>query len=234
MPYKKGQPSLMSTLANVPLSRGVARQQRFGEPYIRLSDFYELLSFLYEWGALIGRAKRDKLSTLEKMVLTPDRPWSIKFLQDQAKKRLEAYRNENREEPHSFIEFIEVKELADAIGLLALNAITHGDRKARKVLDKKIPLAEAALPIEEFGLEGIGFGSCFPTLTEIMYRTEYENITAQWSESRAGSWANPERHPEPSVEEREKDILRGLAAYALKYYPELLDPLDLRGHLDAP
>ena len=83
--------------------------------------------------------------------------------------------------------------------------------------------------IEGFGLEGIGFGASFPELTKRMYRNAYEGIdTHLWSEARAHGLAIPEKPEIVSLEEREATVLQMVAAYASEYYPELLDPLDLR------
>ena len=236
MPYKQGQPTLMSFLGSRPVARGLAKKRLFGGPYIRLYDFCELLTFMYESGAILGRAMSNKLGILEKMLAVPwwaPEPMTMKFAQEMAKERLNAFRNETGAEPDSFIKFIQLKELERRIGLLALSVLPSGNKEARKAVDKKIPLAEAALPINTFGLEGVGFGSCSPTLTERMYRTDYENINAEWSESRAHGLAAPEEPPQESFEKREKNVLQVVAAYASKYYPELLDPLDLRGYIDT-
>lgn len=232
MPYKEGQPTLMSFLGSIPLARGLAKKRLFGEPYIRLYDFCELLSKLYESGAVLGHARHDKLSILEKMLVIPGlEPCSMKSLEDRAKKRLDTFRNETGEEPDSFIKFIQLKELEWAIGLRALSALPSGNKEARKAVEKKVPLAEAALPINTYGLDGIGFGSCFPTLTERMYNTDYENIMGEWSKRKAHGLTAPGEPPPESLEKREKNILQVMAGYASKYYPELLDPLDLRGYL---
>jgi len=231
MPYEKGQPTPISYIAGIVLARGLAKKQRFGGDYIRLQDFIELLCFLYSSGAIIGRARRDKLTTLEKMLVLPVLgPCSVKSLQEMAKERLEVFKIEMGEEPDSFIKFIQIPEYEKAMGLAAFSEFAS--RGTTKALDKKIPLAEAALPAESFGLEGIGFGSRFPTLAEMMYRTDYENIVADWRESKAQGLAVPETPIEESFEKREESILKALGVYTSKYYPELLDPLDLRGHLE--
>lgn len=85
-----------------------------------------------------------------------------------------------------------------------------------------------------FGLEGIGFGSSFPQLTEKMYRNLHESIDMDvWSKWRAHGLAIPEKPTQMTLEEQEALILQMVAAYTSEYYPELLDLLDLRGHLDA-
>ncbi len=235
MPYKKGQPTLMSFLGSIPLDRGVGKKRLFGGPYIHLHDFCELLSFMYESGAILGQAMSNKLGILGKMLAVPwwaPEPMTMKLAQEMANERLNEFRNETGAEPDSFIKFIQLKELERRIGLPGLSALVSGDKRAMKALDKRIPMAEAALPINTFGLEGVGFGSCFPTLTKRMYDYDYENIMREWSEARIHGVAAPGNPPQESYEKREKNVLQVVAAYASKCYPELLDPLDLRGHLE--
>ena len=53
----------------------------------------------------------------------------------------------------------------------------------------------------------------------------------------ARTWAHgldiPETLKPWSLEETQRAVLKMVAAYTSEYYPELLDPLDLRGHLDV-
>lgn len=231
MAYEKGQPTLISQIAAIVLARGLAKKRLFGGDYIRLQDYVELLCFLYSSGAIIGRARRDKLTALEKMLASSVIGLrSVKSLQEMAKKRLEIFKTEMGKEPDSFIKFIQIPEYEKAMGLAAFSEFASG--RPTKALDKKIPLAEAVLPVESFGLEGIGFGSSFPTLTEIMYGTDYENIVANWRESKAQGLTVPEKPIEESFEKREGNILKVVAFYTSKYYPELIDALQLRGHLE--
>lgn len=234
VPYKEGQPTLMGFLGSIPVTK-VAKTRLFGGPYIRFSDFCTVLSFLYESGAILGRARRNKLSILEKMlVVGVPQPGTepIKYLRELAKKRLDTFRSEVGKEPDTFFEFIRDRELESAIGLSltdSLEAYIGGNKEIMKALNEKVPLVRAEPFIKAFGLEGIGFGGSFPKLTERMYRNAYEGIdTDLWSEARAHGLAIPEKPAIVSLEEREETMLQMVAAYASEYYPELLDPLDLR------
>lgn len=248
MPYKKGQPSLMGVLGYVPVNK-VAKKRLLGGPYIPFSDFCTVLCFMYESGAILGRARRDKLSILVKMLEAPGtrkaltkallmlQGGTIEILRNEAKKRLDTFRSEVGKEPDTFFEFIQLRELERTIGLSlndALKAYSGGDKRIMKALDDKVPLKEAEPHIKIFGLEGIGFGNSFPQLTERMYRNLHENIDMHvWSDARAHGLAIPEKPTQMTLEEQEEQILQMVAAYTSEYYPELLDPLDLRGHLDA-
>jgi len=254
MPYKKGQPTLIDYLGTEPVTR-LAKQRFFGGRYLRYDDHYSILAFIYESGAVIGRARCDKLSILEKMF---EAPWlgpePIKFSQEEAKERLDAFREEVGRALHSFLEFILLKEVENIVKLTAkydmgqligkgpvsMSDLNHGVRKRwekiEEALNKKVPLVSAEFEIRMHGREGIGFGGSFPELTERMYRNLNETTDPlEWYKGRAfGLVPNIVREvPVISLEEREDNILKIVAFYASEYYPELLDPLDLRGYLDV-
>jgi hypothetical protein len=158
----------------------------------------------------------------------------INWLQEKSKQRLEKFETEVGKQPDRFDEFILFRELESA-GLSvkdAFEAYRQGNRKIMKAYDKRVSLKEAEPTIKMFTLEGIGFGTFFPELTEKMYRNAYEKIDADaWSEARAHGLAISEKPTIISLEEQEQTVLGMVAAYTAEYYPELLDPLDLKGHL---
>ena len=252
MPYKEGQPTLIDYLGTEPVTR-LAKTRLLGGRYLRYYDYCSILAFVYESGAVIGRARHNKLSILEKILEAPWKgPEFMKFCQDQAKERLDAFRSEARREPHSFLEFILIEELAKAIkdkelrqqlkgvmtkmrdtllqkggagereiGLLKeVSAPVSEKGEIAKALQKKVRLRTVEWVIRFFGQEGIGFGSSFPELTERMYRNLHENPILEKSSI-------------ISLEEGEETVLQIVAVYVSQYYPELLDPLDLRDYLAA-
>jgi hypothetical protein len=232
MPYKEGQPTLMGFLGNIPVSQVVERPL-FGKTFIRLPSFCQVLSFLYETGAILGRAKRDRLMILGKMLALPGKEGQFtKYLGELAKKRLDTFRSEVGKEPDTFFEFILFRELEKAIGVGmtdAFKADIGANKKIMKAFDEKCPVERVQSLVWVYGNEGIGFGSSFPQFTERMYRNAYEGIdTNLWSEARAHGLAIPEKPEIVSLEEREATVFQLVAAYASEYYPELLDPLDLR------
>jgi len=233
VPYKEGQPTLMGFLGRV-LADKVTKTRLFGEPYIRFSDLCTVISFLYESGAILAHARRNKLGVLEKMLVAYGVPKGtyIEKLRDLAKYRLDMFRSEVGKEPNTFFEFIQVFQLRSEAGLSlneAFKADIKGDKRIVKAFHKKYSVKLFQLNNWWEGNEGIGFGSSFPELTERMYRNAYEHIdTGLWSEARAHGLAIPEKPEIVSLEEREATVLQIVAAYASEYYPELLDPLDLR------
>jgi hypothetical protein len=242
VPYDEEQPTLTGVLSWIPL-KNVVRKQVFGSRYLRLWDFFATLSFQYESGAILGRAKRNKISTLEKLLVVPgvEISKSIKLMQDQAKERLEKFRNELGKEPETFNEFIFNREfdrlLGEAFELtlnkLFLLSVEEKKNTVVKVSDHKISLDTATHQARIFGLEGIGFGSVFPELTESMYRNAYENVDMDnWSFWREHGLDIPKEPDIVTLKEREDGVLATVAGYTYEFYPELLDSLDLKDYLE--
>ena len=228
MPHKEGQPTLMGFLGRVPVMR-LTKIRLFGGPYIPFGSFMIVCSLLYETGAILGRARSDKSTILAKIFPTdPSKENSfINELQNKARKRLEEYKKELEKEPTSFRHLFFVLLESKKLGL----SLAHTDFKTRiEVCGEKWSLKQAGPYIKMVGLEGIGFGSYFPELTEKMYRYYHESIPMDvWSKGSAAYLDIPEKPTIISLEEQEKTILQMVAAYTSEYYPELLDPLDLRG-----
>jgi hypothetical protein len=243
MPFKEDQPTLTGILSWIPL-RMVVKKKLFGGRYLRLGDYFTMLAFQYETCALLGRALYDKLNILVRMLVHEENRVDefMKLLQEATSDRLNRFRNEVGEEPKSFYHFIAIKEfdsvLVSAFGLplgdIALfAAYSHQIREAKKLFDHKVPLEVATDKARIYGLEGIGFGGFFPELTERMYKNAYENVDMDmWTTARKMGVDIPEKPDYIPLEEREKPILTTTAVYAAEFYPELLDPLDLRGYLE--
>jgi hypothetical protein len=244
MPHKEEQPRLMASLSWIPLKQ-VLNKNLFGGRWLTQYNFFVALSFQYESGALIGRAKSDKLSILEKMLGNPTVEGElVQTCKDAAKKRLDEFRRDIGKEPDTFKEFILDREL-ERSGLRRLlddaarSIVTHLEtrthrEKALKAFLKKVPLEKAYPYLYIFGMEGVGFGSSFPELTERMYRNATENIDMdEWTEVRNKMGLDiPEKPDVVSLEEREKALLSIVSAYTAEFYPELLDPLDLRNIIE--
>jgi hypothetical protein len=231
MPYEKGQLSLMAHLGMAPMQQ-VMKTSPSGETYIGLYDFFEVLSHLYETGAILGRAKRHKLNALAKICVTSGTGATKlkKLVQEKAKERLEKFKNEVGREPDVFSEFILSRELESATGL-SLTDINQADgmEKLAKVRQEKWPIEKAEPFIKAFGYEGIGFGSLYPKLTEKMCRNASKNIDRdKLLGARDDGLTIPGTPTVTSFEQRERSILLMVALYAQVYYPELLESLGLQ------
>ncbi len=232
MPYKEGYLDLLEYFSLVPVKREI-KKPFLGKPYLQLHAYYHILSFVYEDGALLGRAKRDKLDILEKMLVIPGLSKPMESAQETAKGELEEFRKETGGEPYSFYDFIEYMYLERALKPYGLTLEPRNEkeaRKIRKVFESKISLTEAIPMIKLHVLDGIGFGSSFPKLTEKM-------ITQQQMKDRYyDAFVRDKRSEKPmkisTLEERERAVLLMLSAYTSEFYPELIAPLDLQREVE--
>jgi hypothetical protein len=226
MPYKEGQTTFVDFLC-IPVVMRVAKKRLFGRHYLRFGDFLTVCSILYESGAILGRVRSDRLTILAKIFPTnPGQEGSfIRELQNVARKRLKEYKKEFKKEPNSFhVLFYELELKRSGLSLADTDS-----KILRKALDEKGALEQLELDIKSSVLEGIGFGSYFPQLTEKMYRNYHEiGGTYLLLEMHTACLDIPDEAAIISLEEAERILLQMVAAYISDYYPELLDPLDLR------
>jgi len=217
----KGVPelSLMAYFGMFPVSQ-VIEKSLFGSPKIRLMPLLSVCQYLFEIGAIIGRARRNKLHILAKMFAVPGKEQDLaSYWQEQAQERLYSY----GEEPGTFFDLFITTELA-TVGLRL-----DSSREFLKASQEKMPLKEAEPIIKLKGELGIGFGSKFPDLTEKMFRQQYERIDiGRWSEMKKYITTLTEQPPGVTFEEREQQLLSQLAVYVNEYFPELIKPLRLR------
>ncbi len=245
MPYKEERISLQGFLVWIPL-KSMVRKTLIGKRYIHLATC--LLSFQveYETGAVLGRAMLDKLDILKKMLSISGLNMAnvIKDAQEAAKKRLDKFKKDSGNEPETFSDFIywPLWETATGLSFGELFKPEHVENRERtrkrlsrtiqKKLGGKVPLKEAQPAISNFLLEGIGFGSAFPTLTEKMYKSAYETVDVEWQSIwRALRRPYPDLETTMSLKEREEYLLQAVATYTAEFYPELVDPLDLRSYI---
>jgi hypothetical protein len=245
MPYKKGEQPSLSVLLCQPFLNKITRKTLFGKLYARAIDLVDVEEQLYSIGAALGHALRNKLDILVKLLCVPgakeyeaDRIMSL--CKKDARKNFEEFINEFGREPDTFGEFISYrnveKRLRNAgIRLSAKDAVeayAHGDKKIKNIFDEKVDLEGIDRIMMPPLLQGIQFGSSFPELTEKMYHKAYKENDNYWT----GTWAHgldtPSELKPWSLEETQRAVLQMVAVYTSEYYPELLDPLDLRKFIE--
>ena len=237
MPYEEGRPSVMGFFGEIML-RQVLGAQFLKEKTIRLINYVDILLSQYENGAIIGRARCNKLGILAKMLVVDEAKVNnfIKGMRDMAEKTLDRFRKEVGREPESLTEIIH-REIESTYGISMTDyvlAMTKGNKREKKIFNRKVLIEKSSIGPQMSWLEGLGFGSSFPELTEEMYRNDFENIDMDvWSKVRVAGLDIDEKPVVVSLEDREEGLLKVLAGYTAEYYPELLDPLDLRGYIDT-
>ena len=200
--------------------------------FIYLWDYFFILSFLYETGAILGCARREKPLLLEKMIAQTKSSYYISDYQKMAKEHLQSYRNQFTKEPDTFYEFIFKRELENFTGPNPSNISQqhsgYDDKKLTRaynsfnkrylaLLDEKVRIKESentflrpakrddAAKVRRHTLEGIGFGIAFPELTEKMNLNFWDSIRGNMDEL-SQKWIRPD----PVVQRmRERDNLPG-------------------------
>jgi len=244
MSYKKGEQPSLSVLLCYPFLNKITKKSLIGKPYARAIDLVDVQEQLYSIGAAVGHVLRNKLDILVKLLSVPgakeyeaDRLMSL--CKKDARKNFEEFINEFGREPDTFGEFISYrnveKRLRNAgIRLSAKDAVeayAHGDKKIRKIFDEKVDLEGIERIMMPPLLQGIQFGSSFPELTEKMYQKACKEDNGFWAHKGLDDLVVPKELKPWNLEETQRAVLQMVAAYTSEYYPELLDPLDLRGYL---
>jgi len=224
----------------------MVKQGAFGRPYLSFWGFCSALAGVYEAGAVVGRAKRNSLDIIGKIIRTPQMgSMPMEYLQKEAKENLENFVEVRNREPYSFFDFVALEQLRNAIPDAELKKIPStvyenlwGDRvkgystpdwrreisilmsknkKVMKVMTQKVSLQDVEIGTRIYGKHGIAFGGLFPELTERMFRNFHED---------------PNEPVKYTLEEEEGGTLQIVAIYTNNFFPELLDALDLRGYLE--
>ena len=211
----------------------VAKKRLFGGPYLHFADFVTVSGYLYQAGALIGRARLDKLMVLARMIAHPGNEEEvIDRARAAALRRRDEYVDVYGEQPTSFPVFLLATEYARvgiANPLRGTGPITESFiKRVAKVAAVKMPLNGIESRIKDAMLEGLGFGSSLPELTEQMVTNANQAIDEEkWSEARQYGLDISETPVMVSLAEQEQDVLSMVATYAQEYFPELVDPLGL-------
>ena len=222
--------TLVTYMGMAPVQK-VVKTRLFGGPYLSFADLVIVSAYQYQTGAILARAKLDKLTTLAQMVSPPGRESeAIGWLQDLAKDRLDEYVGAFGGQPDSLLTFVfytEYKRVGILIPSVSMENINTRTKQVKKVAFTKMALKDVEPQIRNSMLEGIGFGSSFPALTEKMYRTNEEIDMERWSEMRGHGLDIPETPEIITLEEQEEIVLSMVATYAQKYFPQLVGPLGL-------
>lgn len=205
---------LRETLSVFFASRWLLQMAGPNASHIRLGQLMTVKMWLFETGAVLGRARSAELETLAILLARPGREKDVAtYLIIRAD---ELMRSCERKEPATFFEFHQQVGNIDLEGLL-------------KEGMKNVPLRVAHMIGQSGVVDGVGFGARYPDLTEAVYRRSYEQIDVDsWRRARAAGLDIPEHPEKVTLEERQHEVLLEVSWFASEYYPELVEPLGLR------
>jgi hypothetical protein len=214
-------PNWVDVLLFDPLEEYVERPS-IRPHYLLLLWYYTIIApFVYESAAILGRARKEKAYMLYKIhrFLHFESPDSNAEVAEQvANLRLDEFTDTLKREPKSFDDFIGVA--------LHVESMKRLGNKLHET--KRVSTSEAVVYLRTLVLEGVGFGSKFPDLTERMYRQHWEKIDMKrWRKARKEGHNLPEQPTIIPLERTEEAILINITPAIQDSCPELMEPLGL-------
>ncbi|MFC1987321.1 ribonuclease H-like domain-containing protein [Chloroflexota bacterium] len=214
-----GKSTLFLQLGSRALDQ-VSRAGPAGQFYVPLSGLLHVCAFLYETGAVLGRASKDRLLELLSMSFAAEEvQHCLAELRRLLRRRLET----SGRYAHSFYTFYLHGTMRD----MNMNFDVSGMREAHHNIRDKI---EAGHFLEYAGAEGLLLGGWYPDLAEKMYGKGYGAQEDIINEMTKGIALLPEETNIKSIQERERLVLNKVSTYVSRCHPELTDTSRVTGN----
>jgi len=201
----------------------LVRKKLFGGYEVPLGPCIFIVStWLFEKGAVFGRARSDRLNVLVKLLpvtwANPEKEDNIcSFLQEVAKKRLEVF----GKDPDSFPIFWHKTQFKE-YDLSNLDEL-------RMLSMMKVRLGVIMPKLDEWLMCGIGFGATYPDLVQRMWVETHETPNPdEWARARKAGLDIPEEQTLQRLDDIEQHVLLEVGRYVYEYFPQLIEPLSLR------
>ena len=209
-----GKSTLFCQIGSPALDQ-VSRTGPAGKSYVSLSGLLQLCGYLYETGAILGRARQDRLLELMSMSFAAE---EVQFYLAELRSLLLRRLEKSGRYAHSFYTFYLHGTMRD----MNIYFDISGMRKAHNDIRDKTGVGQF---LERAGAEGLLLGAWYPDLAEKMYGKGYgaqEDIINEMTRRVA---VLPEETAITSIREREELILSKLSIYVSRYHPELANTL---------
>jgi len=202
----------------------IIRKKLFGGYEVPLGPCIFIVStWLFEKGAVLGRARSDCLNVLVKLLpvtwANPEKEDNIcSSLQEVAKKRLQVF----GKDPDLFHVFWHETQFNE-YDLSNLDVL-------RMLSMKKVRLGEIMPKLDEWLMCGIGFGATYPHLVHRMWVKTHETPKDpdKWARARKDGLDIPEEQTLQCLDDIEQHVLLQVGRYVYEYFPHLIEPLSLR------
>ena len=207
--------TLMQHLSSQEIGQ-IAQKKLLGGYDVPMGAFFLTGGWLFQKGAILGRARHDSLITLAGLLASkPEEiPAVLKVVADDLLGNAGS-------ETESITNFF-FKAMLPNIDIYDLDTLRKLDKEKRR-------LGELIPKIEEYVISGIAVGAIYPDLTEKMLRAFYaKRDDKTWTLARKAGVDLPEQDTELSLEDVEQQVLLEVAEYATAYFPQLVEPLGLR------
>ena len=198
---------------------GVIKKKRSGG--YEISGFNVMIAsmWVFQKGAILGRARSDHINTLAQLVAVEgDEEKMCTFFKNATEEILKQY----GKEPSSFLDFSQ-KTL--------FSGIDFGNIDTTKAFyNKKYRLGEILPDFQGVVAMGIGFGALRPELVKKMWIDSYEKDydLDKWAEVRRYGLDIPEKQSHVPLAEIEDQVLLEVSEFVKEYDPSLIKSLGLR------
>jgi hypothetical protein len=219
----------------------IVQKRFFGGYDVPLMQFLTVGLWLFLKGVVLGRARCNSLEVVAKMLVgleslaeafarfcvpgqeaANSEDWVYEYLRKVAGDGMAYYRKCHQKEPESFLDLWLTSFAPPEVGFRDV-------QKMKELAKRKLRLGVALQQSDTWLLAGISFGATFPELTERMWGREYGKHDAEiWASARQHGLDIPEKFTPLPLEEMEQQVLVEVASYVKEYFPELVEPLNLR------
>lgn len=194
----------------------------FGGYKVPLGDcMFYVSPWLFQKGAVLGRARFDRLNVLIKLLcpIPGKEDEACSELRRVAKKRMDDFGRE----PDSFHTYwwetqFGIREFTDWI-------------KKKKLWTKNVCLEEIGSNLDFTLVSGIEFGATYPDLVKKIWIKQYETPkdTSTWTMYREQYGLDlPEKQTLLPLAEMEQGVLLEVGRYVFEFFPQLMEPLGLK------
>ncbi len=225
-------PALADALM-ISIIQPLIKKPLFGKQKLPLTVFLPMGGFLFETGAVLGWAYRDRQLAFVRVIALPETPdQRVRLKRLKAKERVAEWKSLN----DSFYLFVYETELARRGHPVSMMASDNEDWERYKenmkrvsdwVKEQSLDLHPAWTELHHIFYEGIGYGFEFPEETQRRWKAVYEKPKTpddliSWRDAyKYGVVTTPEPPPIQTWDERVSELNDALRGYITEFKPEL-------------
>ncbi len=227
------EPQKTPTLAEtfmISVIQPLIEKPLFGKQRLPLAAFLSVGGFLFETGAILGWAYRDRQLAFVRVIALPETPdQRVRLMRLKAKERVAEWESLN----DSFYLFVYETELARRGHPISMMASENEDWERYKenmrrvsdwVKEQSLDLHTAWTELHHIFYEGIGYGFEFPEETQRRWKAIYEkpDEPISWRDAyQYGVVTTPEPPPIQTWDERVSELKDALRGYITEFKPAL-------------
>jgi len=222
-------PTLAETLL-ISIIQPLIKKPLFRKQWLPLKAFLSVGGFLFETGAVLGWAYRDRQLAFVRVIALPETPdQRVRLMRLKAKERVAEWESLN----DSFYLFVYETELARRGHPISMMASENEDWKRSKenmrrvsnwVKEQSLDLHTAWTELHYIFYEGIGYGFEFPEETQRRWKAVYEepHDPISWRDAyQYGVVTTPEPPPIQTWDEHISEVKDALREYITEFKPAL-------------